>query len=134
MIENHKRIFKTRYFSNWLVKTELTDALLLNAVEEMERGLIDADLGGGVFKKRVALPNRGKSGSVRTLIATNKNDRWFFMLGFEKNQRENIDKNELHFLKQSAKTMLRFSDATIEIALKRNELEEINHVKNQNQK
>jgi hypothetical protein len=106
MIETNKRIFKTRYFSNWLEKTELTDALLLNAVEEMERGLIDADLGGGIFKKRVALPNRGKSGSVRTLIATNKNNRWFFMFGFEKNQRDNIDKSDLKFLKQSAKKML----------------------------
>jgi hypothetical protein len=76
-------------------KVNLSDALLLNAVDEMERGLIDADLGGGVVKKRIALPNRGKSSSTRTLIATNKNDRWFFMLGFEKNQRDNIDKTEL---------------------------------------
>lgn len=128
MIENNKRIFKTRYFSNWLEKTELTDALLLNAVEEMERGLIDADLGGGVFKKRVALPNRGKSGSVRTLIATNKNDRWFFMFGFEKNQRDNIDKSDLKFLKQSAKKMLSFSDELLDITLKIKELEEIHYV------
>ncbi len=125
MIENPKRIFKTRYFSNCQEKTELTDALLFNAVEEMERGLIDADLGGGVFKKRVALPNRGKSGSVRTLIATNKNDRWFFMLGFEKNQRDNIDTNELKLLKQSAKTILSFSDARLDVALQVNELKEI---------
>jgi hypothetical protein len=76
-----KKIFKTRVFERWMQKVELSDALLLNAVDEMERGLIDADLGGGVFKKRIALPNRGKSGSVRTLIATNKNDRWFFVLG-----------------------------------------------------
>ncbi|MDD5227901.1 MAG: type II toxin-antitoxin system RelE/ParE family toxin [Methylococcales bacterium] len=128
MIENHKRIFKTRYFSNWLEKTELTDALLLNAVEEMERGLIDADLGGGVFKKRVALPNRGKSGSVRTLIATNKNDRWFFMFGFEKNQRDNIDKSDLKFLKQAAKKMLSFSDELLDITLQIKELEEIHYV------
>jgi hypothetical protein len=86
------RVFKTRVFERWMQKIELSDDLLLNAVDEMERGLIDADLGGGVFKKRIALPNRGKSGSVRTLIATNKNDRWFFVLGFEKNQRDNIAK------------------------------------------
>lgn len=78
------RIFKTRYFSRWMEKTELKNQLLLGTVEEMEHSLIDADLGRGGFKKRVALPNRGKIGSVRTLIATNKNDRWFFMLGFEK--------------------------------------------------
>lgn len=128
MIENQKRIFKTRYFSNWQEKTELTDVLLLNAVEEMERGLIDADLGGGVFKKRVALPNRGKSGSVRTLIATNKNNRWFFMFGFEKNQRDNIDKSDLKFLKQAAKKMLSFSDELLDITLQIKELEEIHYV------
>jgi hypothetical protein len=128
MIEKNKRIFKTRYFSNWQEKTELTDVLLLNAVEEMERGLIDADLGGGVFKKRVALPNRGKSGSVRTLIATNKNNRWFFMFGFEKNQRDNIDKSDLKFLKQAAKKMLSFSDELLDITLQIKELEEIHYV------
>ena len=125
MIENQKRIFKTRYFSNWLEKTELTDALLLNAVEEMERGLIDADLGGGVFKKRVALPNRGKSGSIRTLIATNKNDRWFFMLGFEKNQRDNIDSQQLKELKKAAKIILSATDIQITLAVKTNEITEI---------
>ncbi len=61
------RIFKTRNFQRWMQKTDLPDELLLNAVAEMERGLCDVDLGGGVFKKRIALPNRGKSGSVRTL-------------------------------------------------------------------
>ena len=125
MIETNKRIFKTRYFSNWLEKTELTDALLLNAVEEMERGLIDADLGGGVFKKRVALPNRGKSGSIRTLIATNKNDRWFFMLGFEKNQRDNIDSHQLKELKKAAKIILSATDIQITLAVKTNEITEI---------
>ncbi len=68
-------------------KTELSDPVLCAAVEEMERGLIDADLGGGVVKKRVALPGRGKSGGARTLVATNKGNRWFFVFGFEKNER-----------------------------------------------
>jgi hypothetical protein len=102
------RIFKTRFFVRQMQKIGLSDELLLNAVVEMERGLIDADLGGGVVKKRIALPNRGKSGSTRTLIATNKNDRWFFMLGFEKNQRDNIDQTELKSLKEAAKPCLIF--------------------------
>jgi len=122
-----KRIFKTRVFERWMQKVELSDALLLNAVDEMERGLIDADLGGGVFKKRIALPNRGKSGSVRTLIATNKNDRWFFVLGFEKNQRDNIDATELKALKQAAKTMLTISDEKLQLALTNQNLMEIYH-------
>ncbi|WP_343294037.1 type II toxin-antitoxin system RelE/ParE family toxin [Vandammella animalimorsus] len=56
------RVFKTRYFSRWMHKTALTDPALCAAVEEMRCGLVDADLGGGVVKKRVALPGRGKSG------------------------------------------------------------------------
>ncbi len=119
------RIFKTRVFDRWMQKTDLSDELLLNAVAEMERGLIDADLGGGVLKKRIALPNRGKSGSVHTLIATNKNDRWFFVLGFEKNQRDNIDKTELKFLKESAKTMLNLSKVQLKLVLNNQELTEI---------
>jgi len=121
------RIFKTRVFDRWMQKTDLSDALLLNAVAEMECGLIDADLGGGVVKKRIALPNRGKSGSARTLIATNKNDRWFFVLGFEKNQRDNIDKTELIALKEAAKTMLALSEKQLHSILTAEKLKEIHH-------
>ena len=85
-----KRILKTRTFDRWLRKTLLSNTALLKAIAGMERGLVDADLGGNVYKKRVALPGRGKSGSTRTLIATTREDRWIFMYGFEKNERENI--------------------------------------------
>jgi hypothetical protein len=119
------RIFKTRFFARQMQKIGLSDELLLNAVDEMERGLIDADLGGGVVKKRVALPNRGKSGSTRTLIATNKNDRWFFMLGFEKNQLENITGKDLKALKVVAADLLNYSDEELNAAVKNDKLEEL---------
>jgi hypothetical protein len=86
-----RRVFKTRHFARWMRKSELTDAVLCSAIAEMALGLIDADLGGGVFKKRVAMPGRGKSASARTLVATNKGNRWFFVFGFEKSERANID-------------------------------------------
>lgn len=60
-------------------KTELTNEDLRHAIREMSSGLIDADLGGHVIKKRVALPGRGKRGSTRTLVATNRDDKWFFV-------------------------------------------------------
>lgn len=88
------RIFKTRHFQRWMRKTELTDQVLCTAVAEMVQGLIDADLGGGVVKKRVGLAGRGKRGGARTLVATNKGSRWFFVFGFEKNDRANIDDDE----------------------------------------
>jgi hypothetical protein len=57
------------------------------AVAEMVQGLVDADLGGGIVKKRVALPGRGKRSGARTLVVTNKGKRWFFVFGCEKNDR-----------------------------------------------
>ena len=80
----------TRQFARWRRKTELTESALCLAVAEMVSGLIDADLGGGVFKKRVATPGRGKSANARTLLATNRAGRWFFVFGFEKNERSNV--------------------------------------------
>jgi len=82
---------------------------LRRAVEEMINGLIDADLGGGVFKKRIALPGRGKSGSTRTLLATNRDDRWIFILGYEKNERANISDKERDALRMIAKDLLGLS-------------------------
>jgi len=73
-----KRVFKTRYFSRWMRKTELTDRALCSAAAEMAQGLIDAGLGGGVVKKRGRLAGRGKRGGARTLVATNKGNKWFF--------------------------------------------------------
>ena len=101
-----KRVFKTREFSRQMKKIALSDRDLCDAVEEMGRGLIDADLGGGVYKKRVALPGRGKSSSTRTLLATNRGDRWFFLYGFEKNQKSNITQRELEYLRALAEDYL----------------------------
>jgi hypothetical protein len=101
-----RRVFKTRPFARWLRKTDLDDDALFRAVADMERGLIDADLGGGVLKKRVARPGRGKSGGARTLVATNRGDRWFFVFGFEKSVRANVSAKELEALQALATDLL----------------------------
>jgi hypothetical protein len=108
-------------------KTLLHDATLLVAIEEMERGLIDAELGGYILKKRIALPGRGKSGSVRTLIATKKEDRWIFMIGFEKNEKENITSAELAAIQALARDYLEFSDQMLLAVITSGQLEEVNH-------
>ena len=120
-----KRILKTRTFCRWLRKTLLTDTVLLKAIDEMERGLVDADLGGNVYKKRVALPGRGKSGSTRTLIATNRQDRWFFMFGFEKNDKENITQAELAYLQEVAQIFLGYSSDELQLAIDKGEFLEV---------
>lgn len=120
-----KLILKTRLFCRWMRKTELDDRLLRNAIEEMERGLVDADLGGRVYKKRIALPGRGKSGSTRTLIATNKAARWIFLYGYEKNEKDNITQTELAVWKMIAQDLLECSDMHLETLKTDRELEEL---------
>ncbi len=108
-------------------KTELTDEALCLAVSEMERGLIDADLGGGVIKKRLALPGRGKSGGTRILLATNKGSLWFFVFGFEKNERANVSPRELEALKVLAGDLLKLSLAELAHQVGSEALQEICH-------
>ena len=124
-----KRILKTRTFNRWLRKTLLTDTALLKAIDEMEQGLVDADLGGNIYKKRVALPGRGKRGSTRTLIATNRESRWIFMFGFEKNDRENITQAELAYLQKAAQVFIGYSDAELLLAIAREDFLEVHHDK-----
>ena len=80
-----KRVFKTKTFTRWARKVVADSALCL-AAREIERGLFEADLGGGLCKKRIAVPGQGKSGSARTLVAKKHRDAIFFLAGREKSQ------------------------------------------------
>ena len=120
-------IYKTGHFSRWARKSGLSDSLLETAVLEIQSGLLEADLGWGIVKKRIAMPGRGKRGSTRVLIATNRDDRWFFVFGFEKNERENISDNELATLKMLAKDLLGMTAARIADAIGEGFLVEVKH-------
>ena len=109
-----KRVFKTKHFAKFASKADLTDAALCEAVKEMEQGLIDADLGGGVVKKRVALPGKGKSGGSRTIVAHRKKSHWFFVYGFEKNDRANITDREKAALQKLAADLFAYSEADLD--------------------
>jgi hypothetical protein len=67
-------IYKTRWFDRWGRKQGLSTSILCGAVQEITAGLYQADLGGGLIKKRIARTGQGKSGGFRTLLATNKGD------------------------------------------------------------
>lgn len=121
------RIFITKSFDRWFRKTDLTDDALRNAVLEMAAGLIDADLGAGVFKKRVALAGRGKRSGARVLVASNIGDRWIFLFGFEKNTRANISDQELKVLQVMGQIFLNWSTAELSAALREGHLKEINY-------
>lgn len=118
-------ILKTPAFERWQKKTALTDRALRQAVYEMQQGLIEVDLGGGLVKKRVARPGAGKRGGYRTLLATNQDDKWFFVYGFAKNERDNIAHQELLALKLLAKHLLALSLQAIRTALHEGALKEI---------
>jgi len=122
-----RRVLKTRPFCRWTRKTELTDQSLCDAVVEMTQGLLDGNLGGSVFKKRVGLANKGKRSSARTIIATNQGSKWFFVFGCEKNDKSNISKHELEVLQDLAKDLLGINQTQIDEAVAKGTLEEICH-------
>ena len=119
-------IFKSRWFDRWARKQGLTTPSLCAAVREMAAGLFDADLGGGLLKKRIGRPGQGKSGGFRTLVASNKGNRWIFVFGFPKNERSNIDKDEEDALKKLATHLLSLTAQAIGKAQHDGELIEVN--------
>lgn len=108
-------------------KAGITETSLLQAVTEMKHGLIDADLGQHLFKKRVALPGRGKRGGARTIVATRLNHRWFFLYGFNKNERENISERELMVMQSVAQELLNLNDRQLSIAILAGQITEVSN-------
>jgi hypothetical protein len=106
-------------------KTILEDSSLVNAVKEINAGLVDADLGGYLVKKRVALSGRGKRAGVRTIIATSFKGKYFFIYGFEKNEKANVSYLELEALKRIAKDWLSKSEVELNIMVQKQSLLEV---------
>ena len=120
-----KRAFKTKNFNKWMRKTDLKDQDLLVAVTEMEAGLVGVDLGGNVFKKRIALPGAGKRAGARTLVASKSSKKWFFLYGFAKNEKDNINDDELVHLQGAANRLMNLTDRDIEKVILIGELKEL---------
>lgn len=89
----------------------LEDGDLCRAVHEMARGLVDANLGGGLFKKRLARKGQGKRGGFRTIVATRQLGHWFFLYGFAKNDRDNIGPVQDVECRRTAKQVLSLTAA-----------------------
>ena len=113
------RIFKNKSFARFARKARLQDAALREAVANAERGLIDADLGGGVIKQRIARAGGGKSGGFRTIVLFRREERAFFVHGFAKSAEANIRDDELAAFKMLAAELLNHDDealATVVVA------------------
>lgn len=107
------RIFKNKPFQRYARKQKISDTALCAAVKEIEDGLVDADLGGNLYKKRIAKSGMGKRGGHRTLLAYVKGDRAFFMFGFEKNDMANVSKDDQTYLKALANTYIDYTDSEL---------------------
>ncbi len=119
------KIYKTKWFHRWAAKEGLNAAVLCAAIAELEQGLADA-LGGYMYKKRVALPGRGKRGGARTLVAFRRGSSAFFIYGYPKNERANVTDRELGTLRLLAKELLGYSEQQLATAIKAGELFEVN--------
>jgi hypothetical protein len=104
------RIFKAKWFVRFACKQKISDEALCRAVYDAEDGKIDADLGAGVIKQRIARPHEGKSGGYRTIIYYRRGNRAFFVFGFSKKDRENLSINEEQIHKKAAGNVLGLSE------------------------
>lgn len=121
------RIFANRWFARFADKQNIGDDDLREAVSRAERGLIDADLGGGVIKQRIARKGQGKSGGFRSVVLFRQGERAFFVYAFAKSDRDNIDQSELSTYKTAAAVYLNYTNDELALFLKQGTLMEISH-------
>lgn len=119
------RVFRNIAFTRFAKKSGISDKALCKAVMTAEQGLIDADLGGGVIKQRVAREGAGKSGGFRTMILFKAGTRAFFVYGFAKNKADNISHSDLVLLKMLADEMLNYSETELTKSINNKSLIEV---------
>ena len=127
MLEDEKslRIFKNAWFRRFARREKITGKALKDAIARAEKGTIDANLGGHVIKQRIARSGQGKSGGYRTIIVFKKGEKAFFVYGFAKSERGNIDKGETDAFKKAAKELLALSDEQIKKLIEKEGLTEV---------
>ena len=111
------RILKTKLFQRWAKDIGLEDSHLTMAIKELQQGLVEASLGGCIYKKRIGIDHRGKSSGARTLIAFKIENKAFFLYGFAKNQKVNISEKEREELKAYAKLLFGLNETQVKHAL-----------------
>lgn len=119
-------IYKNRWFAKFANREGISDATLVAAIDQASRGLIDADLGGGLIKQRVAREGGGKSGGYRTLVFFRQEERAIFAFGFAKSDKANLSAAELKVYKKAAKIVLALTQAQIDTEVREERLFEVN--------
>ena len=121
------RVFMTKWFARFARREGLGTSSLIEAIERAENDLIDADLGGGLIKQRVARKGKGRSGGYRTIIAFQTRHRAVFLFGFAKNELDNIGPKELVSLRSAGMHWLNANVQSIRNAMDDQSLEEIQY-------
>ena len=119
------RIFKNKWFIRYARKEKIDDTALCESIGRAEKGLIDADLGGGLIKQRVARHGEGRSSGYRTIVAFRKGDKSFFIYGFAKNELDNISASDLLLLRRVARNYLQRNEAALRVLTGDRELQEV---------
>jgi hypothetical protein len=119
------RIFKNAWFVRFARNEQISAAALLDAVDRAEKGLIDANLGGGAIKQRIARPNAGRSGGFRTVVFYRRGERAFFVFGFAKSVRDNIGRDEEAQFRKAARLTLALSDEQLDRLVSSGRFEEV---------
>jgi len=119
------RVFKTKPFARFADHEGIADADLCDAIRRAGQGLVDADLGGGVIKQRIARKGRGKSGGFRSIVLFRRGDKAFFAYGFAKSGRDNIRRDELKAFRDLADTMLALDGKALAAAMRNGTIVEI---------
>jgi len=112
------RVFKNTWFTRFADKEGITDGELKEKVNQLEAGQADADLGGGVYKVRVARSGEGKSGGYRVIVFFKSEERLFYVYGFAKSAMGNIDSKQLKRYKKTAKVTLAYTDKQLDELVK----------------
>ena len=121
------RIFKTKWFSRYARQEDLNDTKLVEAVQNIQNGLVAADYGGGLIKQRIARDGEGKSGGYRGIIAFRSETRSVFVFAFPKSEKENLTKIEVREYKKAAEIYFKMTEAQITLALEAKELIEVKY-------
>lgn len=121
------RVVCTSWFERFARRHGLSANALRDAVTRADKGLVDADLGGGVIKQRIARPGSGRSGGFRVLVLYRRGDRAIFAFGYEKNRRANIGGKDLDLLRSLASIQLALSEFEIGRLVEARQLLEVTH-------
>lgn len=126
MTENPRiRIYANRRFAKFAAKEKISDARLVDAVLRAEAGLIDADLGSGLIKQRIARKGGGKSGGYRSILIFRSGERAIFVFAFTKCDKANLSAAELKVYRKAASIMLELGDDQIETEVEAGRLVEV---------